>query len=281
MKQGLWLLVCLLVCSIGTSAQVDEWTDDCAHRTRLDSMQLMLKEISEGWRVFRSDELGASFRINSEWVHPTDHNPKRPVTQDQQKWKTYSSERFGIEFQYPPELDVRIDTREFRNAEDCDSSLAICLGAEERSEGKPTGEFFDMVTIFFSHRTFAEIADDEGFEFAEKFDPADSLYEHPKVDSTHWDIMGREGMRESASPVLGKNWRGLRGDNVTGVYHKEEGYAGLGDFSAAFLIFERTGRCSAVFTFYCGPTLYLEDEVNVELDETTFYRIVSTAKLNR
>ncbi len=250
--------------------------------SRVDSMRLTAEEIQAGWRFFQFDELGISFRYMADSDSPDLSSALFPYTRDQQKWKSFTSERLGIQFQYPPEFEVYVGRRYFTHEEDCDSSLMISLGAPEFGEDdKPTGTFCTMMTIYFSTARFDEIAADNLFEHAEVYDTGDTLQEHPRIDSAQWDILGRQGMRYSATSFAGKNCRGLRGYNFRGLYQRGKGYWGLGDFVAALLVFERTGACSTVFTFGTASPEYIDDHVNVELAEVTFYRIIATAETTR
>lgn len=274
-------LVCMstILCAAAARCQDDDdWT---GRPSRLDSALLTPAEIKEGWRMFQSEELGLSFRYNSDVEVISNPYAEDSVTRDETKWKTYASDRFGIEFNYPPELEVRVGKSDARIGSPCDSAYYITLGARLKADSVQSDQFLGFVSIYFTRDSFDHVAEGEGFGYAEAFDDADSLYEHPRTDSTHWDLYGRQGMRMRATPLAGTRCRGLRGHNFTGVFHKEGGYAGLADFTTAFLIFGEPGNCATVFSYFGGPTLDVEDVPQVELEEALFYRIAGTAKIKR
>jgi hypothetical protein len=254
--------------------------------TQVDSSFLSPGELKDGWRVFRDTTIGIWFRYDRDSDFPSTPYLEHHVTNDIMKWKSFSSKRFGLRFKYPPELDLRVERRENPEQEDCDSSQAIILGFQ--SADSSLG-FVGLVTIHFTKSPFVKIARSENFEPAESESAGDLTPRFDtKVDSIKWDILGRQGMREQASVLTGKPWTGLRGHNYTGIYYKGGGYAGLVDFSAAFLMRERVGQCSIVCKFYHGPTgdverpdstSSVEDEPPLEMNEATFYRILGTMEL--
>ena len=254
--------------------------------TQIDSSYLSPDELNNGWRVFRDTTIGIWFRYHSYSDFPSTPYLNHPVTDDITKWKTFSSKRFGLRFKYPPELDLRVERRQNCEEEDCDSSRAIMLGFESPDS---SWGFVSLVEIYSTKATFAKVAKNEHFEPAQSEGADDSaLRINTKVDSIKWDILGLQGMREQASVLSGNLWKGLRGHTSTGIYYKAGGYAGQVDFSAAFLIRERVGQCSIVCRFYHGPTgdvekpdstSDVEDELPFEMNEATFYRILTTVEL--
>jgi hypothetical protein len=68
------------------------------------------------------------FRYERDVDMPSNPYLEDPVPDDIGKWKTFSSNRFGLRLRYPPELDFRVERRNRWEEEGCDSSQAIMLG---------------------------------------------------------------------------------------------------------------------------------------------------------
>ena len=113
---------------------------------------------------------------------------------DRVKWKRYSSNSFGIYFQYPPELNLREDT----------SSILLGNGSEE--------SYNSPIAIFMTSGSFEDIAHNQYFVRRE-YDKANNL---TIIDSTQWDVLGgrQNSDRDSASIIHGHNFKGLRGAPV-------------------------------------------------------------------
>jgi hypothetical protein len=254
--------------------------------TRLDSLFLSPGELKNGWRMFRDTTIGIRFRYNMDidapmWGYLHDDDPG-----DATKWISYENKQLGLRFQYPPGLELRISKRSNTKTDDSDSSQVIMLGFQSSDSN---WGFASLVAFYSTNASFAKVASDEGFEPSE-LDKTDhsALRIHNQIDSIQWTILGHQGMRGDASVLSGKVWKGLRGHTDIGVYYKGGGYAGLTDFTAAFLMRERVGGCAIVCRFYQGPTGAVEapgstndaeDEPPLEIDEATFYRIVATIEL--
>jgi hypothetical protein len=200
------------------------------------------------------------------------------ITIDQRKWKLFSNSRFGFEFLYPPELELRIGKREFASAQESDSSV-ILLGFHYSDSTSNTNreKFVALVTMYFSASAFDSIALQEGFVYHEVFIKEDTVGAHTLIDSTRWDISSRSGLND-AEYIVKNGYKGLRGDGSVGIYHKGGGYVGLAEMSTAFLVIPLSNQKNLVFSFYGGPTMDYEDEPPVRLSEVYFYKIFESIK---
>lgn len=163
--------------------------------------------------------------------------------------RVFHSGRFPLTFTYPARFEAKITSPEGRNS--CDSSIQIGYATFEYSQCDTCTSvdslevFVQAFKVYFTDLNFGEIADEEGFAKSE-LDYVDN------PDSASWVILGRHGAEDEATSLHLPEWKGLKGSSVIGVFD-EDGYAGLADFSAAFLTRSLNDTCSVVFSFYRGP----------------------------
>ncbi len=234
--------------------------------TSLDSSLLSPEELAGGWRIFQDTLLGVRFKYDKNSETVTDDLSSHPTTNYPSKWKTFSSDRFPVEFRYPPELELRIQNGDLRRISPCDSPLSILLGFQYSDSSGDTviKQFASLMTIYLTSSSFDSIAEIEDFE---------------RNDASGWQISGAAGPSEAATIHLGSAWHGLRGHNFTMIFWQGPMHGAVVDFQQSLLVFERKPECSIICTFYDGPTEAPLDEPPFDLSEATFYKIVATVKI--
>jgi len=260
-----------------------KYLEEIDRPTGLDSSFLSGDELRDGLRIFQDTVLGIVFRYDKEVEIVSNEYCTHSTTKDESKWKTYRSDRLGLEFKYPPELELRTRKRELLYIMGCDSSLSITLGYEYTDSSFETGgkAFADLISIYTTRATFDSIAENEGFERnGSQSHRYNSHRRNMKVNPTKWNIIGVQSGKEAAI-LDGKSWKGLRGHNNTMIFPPGPQHGACVDFQKSFLVLERKPTCSIVCTFFYGPTDIDsgEGEPAYELSEVTFYKIVATIKM--
>jgi hypothetical protein len=146
---------------------------------------------------------------------------------------------------------------------------------EHVSEDSTVTSTVPIIEIYSTKARFEEIAKDEGFEFGS---PG---YDENSTLRPVWSVLGRQGMKEQASVVRGSIWSGLRGENLTGIYGRTEGYLMSVPFVSVFLLRSCDQNCNLVATFSKGPTGYVDDELLADISEEDFYYLVASIRLLR
>ncbi|MBI5204956.1 MAG: DUF2275 domain-containing protein [Nitrospirae bacterium] len=170
--------------------------------------------------------------------------PKSKAMADKKEidfWITYKNELVKIEFLYPANYTYKVGNEKL-GASSCDFSLTFM--------SKQDTDYYSLLKVILIKSNFEQAAKDNYFQ---------------KEDGK-WVVVGRHGMTTEATPIRGKNWRGLKGETFVGA-HNEKGYSGLQEVLKIFAMIENNSDCSVVF--------YSEG-----MPEEIFYKILSSFKFN-
>ena len=194
------------------------------------------------------------------------------------KWGLYKNATLGIEFRVPPGYFVKIgkpDESYDWATSACDSCAINDSCITIFFKGAENEIPIRSVTIYWTKADFRHIAWDEWFlpitnrNIPVDIKEEDTLLVQSALSTNKWESLGRQDMREPASYLDGKVWKGLRGHNFTGVYD-QNGYAGLDWMQFGFLTRKITASCFVVFSYKNTPSS------RTPLEEYRFYEIVSS-----
>lgn len=203
-------------------------------------------------------------------------------------WNHFSSPPYGIEFDYPPALTVRIvgHSPDERHQQFCDSSIQLVAPLIVHISDDSTVETTaPVIEILFTRESFTEFATEENFEYGPLLNPWAPEEDSAIIkDTAHycWISMGRQGLQNEASLLDGPSWKGLRGENLTGTYSRSPhggGYQGMVPFVKTWLLRSRGDSCNVVMKYYDGPVSDVEDEFQNDVTEGEFYYVVASTRI--
>lgn len=227
------------------------------------------------WYEFKP--LGIRFRSFAPFHDPFDLRSSGSLSVS--GWKSFASPRDGVQFMYPPALMIRVVGETSDHPSDCGFTIQLVSPLIKHFENDSlVTTSVPVIEIYFTKEDFEQVAADEGFEFAA---PEGVFYDDESPSATdsstfRWIVLGRQGMQEDASVLDGGVWKGLRGENLTGLYSRQEGYLMSVPFVTSFLMCARGDGCNIVARFFEGPVSDAEDEFKPGVCEGEFYYLVST-----
>jgi hypothetical protein len=232
------------------------------------------------WYEFKP--LGIKFRTFSDFHEPFDLRDTR--TLDISNWKSFCYPPRRLTFRYPPSLTLKVISRSTDYPSECDSivQLVVPLIIHYSSDSTQVTDA-PVIQFYFTKSTLKQIAHAEGFRFGHLDNPFAEEDSVVIKDTSRycWIALGRQGMEEKASVLDGPIWKGLRGENLTGLFSHEQGYQMSVPFVTSFLRRPLPDGCSVVATFYEGPVANVEDEFNNTVTEGDFYYLVLSIQVSQ
>jgi hypothetical protein len=243
-----------------------------------DTSVTQYSDSSDSYIWYAHNHLGIVFRYSTQFFDPLGGYGE--AEHDTSQWVLFTSTKFALQFSYPPQFQVRIlDLNSHKPPDRPEPDSAIQLGYQlvlHPSPDSTSARFIPVVTVYLSSDSFAQIAQDEGFEHARlKLDDSGSVVGTSRQGSKKW-IMPVDQPDQDASYLDGFYWKGLRCEILLNQY--TSGPSSSSPHVRSFLTRTRTDGLAIVASYDDEPPDDAEGEQRTIIEENDFYKIVGSIR---